>query len=198
MIYSAGTVPDQRGYNRSFIKMEYIIRKAKLEDRGELEKLIAQSARSLSREDYSTEQIEAALSTVFGVDTELIRDETYLVALKAGRLIGCGGWSKRKTLFGGDRFASRDSRELDPAREAAKIRAFFVHPDYARQGIGSAILSTCEREARRFGFRAVELMSTLPGVKLYRASGYVGDTRVEYEIGDGVKIEFVPMRKELK
>lgn len=177
--------------------MNYVIRKALLDDRAAIEALIAESARNLSREDYSERQIEAALKTVFGVDTDLIIDETYFVAESQGKLVGCGGWSKRRTLFGGDRFAGRDSGRLDPEREAAKVRAFFVHPQWARKGIGRALLTKCETEAKAQGFRSLELMSTLPGLRLYRAYGYEALERVEYEMGDGVKIEFVPMRKEL-
>lgn len=178
--------------------MDYIIRKATLDDREAIEHLIVASARNLSLEDYSAQQVEAAILTIFGVDSDLILDGTYFVAESCGTLIGCGGWSRRKTLFGGDQFANRDSGELDPKTEAAKIRAFFVHPEFARKGIGKAILAACESEARACGFRSVELMSTLPGLKLYRACGYEGDERVEYEIQDGVRIEFVPMRKDLQ
>jgi GNAT superfamily N-acetyltransferase len=178
--------------------MDYHIRKATLEDRAALERLIAESARGLSRGDYSEEQIEAAIASVFGVDTDLIRDGTYYVAEAGGEPVGCGGWSKRKTLFGGDRYAARDSGELDPRTEPAKIRAFFVHPGWARRGVAGAILSTCEREARARGFRAVELMATLPGVRLYAARGYEAGGRVAYEVAEGVRVEFVPMRKELK
>jgi GNAT superfamily N-acetyltransferase len=177
--------------------MDYVIRKATLEDRAAIERLIAESARGLSRADYSEPQIEAAIATVFGVDTELIFDGTYFVVESDGALVGCGGWSKRKTLFGGDRYADRDAGQLDPATDAAKIRAFFVHPDWARRGIGRALLAACEREARAQGFRATELMATLPGVRLYAAHGYEGGRRVEYTIGDGVRIAFVPMRKAL-
>ncbi|HVF66971.1 MAG TPA: GNAT family N-acetyltransferase [Pyrinomonadaceae bacterium] len=178
--------------------MDYVIRKARLDDREAIELLIAGSARSLSREDYSERQIESAIRTVFGVDTDLIVDGTYFVAEDSGTLVGCGGWSKRRTLFGGDRFASRDSGGLDPAVDAARVRAFFVHPEYARRGIGRAILSLCESEAKADGFRAIELMATLPGVRLYRACGYEGGERVEYELGDDAVIEFVPMRKQLQ
>jgi GNAT superfamily N-acetyltransferase len=178
--------------------MDYLIRKATLDDRAAIEELIVESARVLSRKDYSDEQIEAAVETVFGVDTSLILDGTYFVAESDGRLLGCGGWSKRKTLFGGDQFASRDASELDPQTEPAKIRAFFIHPESARKGIARAILSKCEAEARACGFRSLELMSTLPGLKLYRACGYEGVERVEYEIGGGVTIQFVPMRKDLR
>jgi GNAT superfamily N-acetyltransferase len=177
--------------------MEYVVRRATLEDRAALERLIAESARGLSRGDYSGEQIEAALASVFGVDTDLIRDGTYYVAEVQGSAVGCGGWSRRRTLFGGDRYAARDPGELDPRTEPAKIRAFFVHPTWARRGVGAALLETCEREAEAHGFRAVELMATLPGVRLYAARGYEAGEQVEYEIAEGVSIEFVPMRKEL-
>ncbi|HEX8150487.1 MAG TPA: GNAT family N-acetyltransferase [Pyrinomonadaceae bacterium] len=177
--------------------MEYRIRRATLGDRAALERLIAESARGLSRGDYSGEQVEAALASVFGVDTDLIHDGTYYVAEAGGEFVGCGGWSKRRTLFGGDRFAARDPGALDPRTEPAKIRAFFVHPGWARRGVAGAILETCEREAKAEGFRALELMATLPGVRLYAARGYAAGEQVEYEIADGVTIEFVPMRKEL-
>jgi GNAT superfamily N-acetyltransferase len=177
--------------------MEYRIRRATLEDRAALERLIAESARGLSRGDYTEAQVEAAVASVFGVDTDLIHDGTYYVAESDGEAVGCGGWSKRRTLFGGDRFAARDSGHLDPSREPAKIRAFFVHPGWARRGVAGAILETCEREATAQGFRSLELMATLPGVPFYAARGYEAGERVEYETADGVKIEFVPMRKEL-
>jgi len=177
--------------------MDYVVRKATLDDRAAIEQLIIESARSLSREDYSEQQIEAALATVFGVDTNLILDGTYFVADREGVLIGCGGWSKRKTLFGGDQYVARDSSKVDPRSEPAKIRAFFVHPAHARKGIARAILAACENEARACGFQSLELMATLPGLRLYRACGYAGEERVEYELVDGVTIEFVPMRKEL-
>ena len=177
--------------------MEYVIRRAELADREAIARLIAQSARGLSRDEYSEPQIEAALQTVFGVDTNLILDGTYFVADSGGRLVGCGGWSKRRTLFGGDQFAERDASQLDPQVEAAKIRAFFIHPECARKGVARAILAACESAARADGFRSLELMATLPGVKLYRACGYAGDERVEYEMGDGLRLGLVPMRKEL-
>jgi GNAT superfamily N-acetyltransferase len=175
--------------------MDYIIRKANLEDRAAIETLIAESARGLSRENYSERQIEAAIAAVFGVDTDLIVDGTYFVVEADNKIVGCGGWSRRKTLFGGDRFAARDLSILDPATEAARIRAFFVHPDYARKGIARAILLECESAARDYGFRSLELMATLPGIKFYEANGYRGDARVEYEIAGGMKMEFLPMRK---
>jgi len=176
--------------------MDFTLRPATLDDRAAIEQLIVESARGLSRADYSDAQIEAAIAAVFGVDTDLIHDGTYFVAEQDGALIGCGGWSKRKTLFGGDQFTGREAGLLDPAHEPAKIRAFFVHPGWARKGVGRALLQRCEAEAQANGFRAVELMATLPGVKLYQACGYAGDRQVVYEAG-GVQIPFLPMRKDL-
>ncbi len=177
--------------------MEYTIRKARLEERPALEQLIALSARALSREDYSEAQIEGAVAKIFGVDTELVADGTYLVVEHAGEAIACGGWSRRRTLFGGDRFAGREAGLLDPASEAAKIRAFFVHPGWARRGVGRALLAACEAQARAAGFHTVELMATLPGVKLYRACGYVPAEQVSYELDANTSIPFVPMYKTL-
>jgi GNAT superfamily N-acetyltransferase len=178
--------------------MDYVLRKATLADRDAIADLIKDSARSLSRADYSDAQIEGAIATVFGVDSNLIIDGTYFVADSAGRLIGCGGWSKRKTLFGGDQYATRDATYLDPETEPAKIRAFFIHPQHARKGIARAILAACEAEAKAARFKSLELMSTLPGIKLYRACGYEGEERVELEVGEGVTIGLAPMRKSLK
>jgi GNAT superfamily N-acetyltransferase len=180
------------------LRMDYIIRKATLADRPAIAQLIEDSARSLSRADYSDAQIEGAIATVFGVDTNLIVDGTYFVAESAGgRLIGCGGWSKRRTLFGGDQYSSRDPGELDPRIEPAKIRAFFIHPEHARKGIARAILTRCEAEARACGFQTLELMSTLPGIKMYQACGYEGEGLIELEVGDGLTIGLMPMRKRL-
>jgi len=173
------------------------LRLATLADKPELERLIARSARELSKGDYTPEQIEGALRGAFGVDTQLINDGTYFVAEAGGKLVGCGGWSKRRTLFGGDARAERDAGELDPATDAAKIRAFFVDPDCARQGIGRALLDRCEAEARRHGFKRCELMGTLPGVRLYRAYGYEGDAPVDYPLAPGLTIRFLPMSKRL-
>jgi N-acetylglutamate synthase-like GNAT family acetyltransferase len=177
------------------LRMSYSIRKATLADRPAMEQLITASARGLSRADYSEQQIEGAIKTVFGVDTNLILDGTYFVADNEGELIGCGGWSRRRTLFGGDQYATRDAAELDPQTEPAKIRAFFIHPDHARKGIARAILARCEAEAKSAGFQSLELMSTLPGIKLYRACGYEELDRVELEVGEGLTIGLAPMRK---
>jgi GNAT superfamily N-acetyltransferase len=162
-----------------------------------LRRLIEQSARELSRDDYRPEQIEGALRGAFGVDSQLVRDGTYFVVEDGAAIVGCGGWSFRSTLFGGDARAGRDAAPLDPATDAAKIRAFFVAPTHARRGIGSLLLDHCEAQARLRGFAAVELMATLPGIKLYAARGYRGTEHVRYDVGGGEYIEFVPMRKQL-
>jgi GNAT superfamily N-acetyltransferase len=173
------------------------LRKATLDDRPALERLIAESARGLSRPDYTDAQIEAALGSAFGVDSELIADGTYFVAEADGRIVGCGGWSRHATLFGGDAQPGRRSDLLDPSRDSARIRAFFVHPQWARRGIGRAILEECEAEALAHGFQSVELLATLPGHRFYRTLGYSGDERVAHELKDGVTIDFIPMRKPL-
>lgn len=175
--------------------MNFQLRLATLDDKPQLEALIARSARLLSQGDYTAEQIEGALRGAFGVDTQLIDDGTYFVAESAGRLVGCGGWSRRRTLFGGDARQERDATPLDPSIDAAKIRAFFIDPDCARQGIGRAILTRCEAAARAQGFTRFELMGTLPGVRLYQAHGYIPGALVEYPVGPGLNIQFIPMTK---
>jgi len=167
-----------------------------MEDREAIKQLIAESARLLSRQHYNDAQIDAAIATVFGVDTDLIEDLTYFVAESSGMLVGCGGWSRRKTLFGGDQYSSRDAGYLNPESEPAKIRAFFIHPDHARKGIARAILARCENEACAHGFRALELMATLPGVEFYKSCGFAERGAFELDLADGVKLELVPMRKE--
>jgi len=157
--------------------------------------LIAASARELSRGDYTPQQVEGALRGAFGTDTQLIRDGTYFVIEVDGELAGCGGWSRRRTLFGGDARPDRDPAELDPAKDAAKIRAFFIHPNFARRGLGTLMLEHCENDAMAHGFSRFELMGTLPGVRLYAARGYQADERIEWPLGDGLVIPFIPMTK---
>lgn len=179
--------------------MSYQIRPATLADIPALESLIARSARELSKADYTPEQIEAALRGAFGVDTQLIRDGTYFVIESGGACIGCGGWSYRRTLFGSDARAERDASALDPQQDAAKIRAFFIDPAHARQGLGQALLEHCESQARAHGFSRCELMATLPGVRLYAARGYVAGELVHYPLGSsGLTIQFVPMGRLLR
>jgi N-acetylglutamate synthase-like GNAT family acetyltransferase len=176
----------------------FTVRKAKLSDQTEIETLISDSVRGLSKDDYNERQIELSIQSVFGVDTELIADETYFVAEANGQIVGCGGWSKRKTLYGASRYEdSRNSEELNPETDSAKIRAFFIHPDFARKGIGTAILEACESAATYYGFRSAEMMSTLPGVKLYAVCGYTGDEQVKIPVGENVDIICIKMSKNL-
>jgi GNAT superfamily N-acetyltransferase len=173
------------------------IRKATLADVPAIEPLIATSARMLGAGDYTAEQIEAALLGVWGVDTEIIRDETYFVGEVENELVLCGGWSRRATLFGGDAYDRRESRLLDPRNDAARIRAFFVHPNWARRGLGSRLLALCEREARAAGFVVAELVATLPGERLYARHGYAATGRRSDTLPGGVSIDSVPMRRTL-
>lgn len=177
--------------------MTWLLRQATPADCDEIRELIARSIRALGAADYSVEQIEGALQGAFGLDSQLISDGTFFVVEGEGRLLGCGGWSYRRTLFGGDARSGRDAGTLDPATDAAKIRAFFIDPAAARRGIGTALLERCETEARRQGFRRAEMMATLPGKRLYEARGYVPGEKVQYPVGPGVTIEFVPMAKTL-
>jgi N-acetylglutamate synthase-like GNAT family acetyltransferase len=152
--------------------MNISIRLATLADVPELQKLIDVSVRGLSVEYYTPNQIASGLTYVFGVDTQLILDETYFVAEVEQQIVGSGGWSKRKTLFGGDQSKSDLDPLLDPELDAARIRAFYVDPHWARKGIGSRILTACEDAASRAGFKQVELVATLPGEPLYSSRGY--------------------------
>ncbi len=178
--------------------MTYTLRTATLEDVPILRGLIRRSIHGLGAGDYSREQIEAALTGAFGVDTALIHDGTYFVIEGGdGMIVACGGWSRRKTLFGGDTRAERDESYLDPARDAAKVRAFFVDPDHARRGLGRMLLERSEADAARAGFRSLELMATLPGQRLYREFGFEPGAEVDYPLPGGLTIRFVPMRKVL-
>jgi GNAT superfamily N-acetyltransferase len=175
------------------------IRRAIPEDIPALAVLIALSVRSLQAGDYSALQMEGALGTVFGVDSRLIADGTYFVAEAAGgggkKIVGCGGWSKRKTLFGGDHGAGREDALLDPALDNARIRAFFVHPDFARRGIGSRILETCEHAATEAGFQGFELGATIAGERLYRERGYRAIERIEKPLVNGASLPIIRMSK---
>jgi len=163
--------------------------------------LIEKSVLELQAGDYSREQMAGALGTYLGVDTQLIADGTYF-AVETGaaaadkQLVGCGGWSRRKTLFGADRRPDRDSSLLDPKADAAKIRAFFVHPDWVRRGIGSRILELCEEAARAEGFTRFEMGATLTGVPLYRRWGYRELERIELPLSNSSSLPIVRMAKE--
>jgi GNAT superfamily N-acetyltransferase len=192
------------------------IRPATSEDVPVLQELIGESVRALQAQDYTPEQREAALQSVFGVDSQLIEDGTYLLAearvsgtdaaaqassegMVAGmpRIAGCGGWSKRQTLYGGDQWTARQDDLLDPALDAAKIRAFFIHPKWARRGLGTKILDACEAAAHAAGFRKYEMGATLTGVKLFSARGYIPMRKIEISIGEGLTLPIVHMEKRV-
>lgn len=174
---------------------EPILRLATPDDRPALEFLLERSVRDLSRDYYSPGQIDAALRAIFGIDGTLIADGTYFTVMVGDRYAACGGWSRRKTLFGGDQAAGRSADLMDPAVDAAKIRAFFVDPAFARRGIASLMMRASEQAALAEGFRALELMATLPGVPLYKALGFVETGTHAERLSDGTIIPFVPMRK---
>jgi len=175
-----------------------------------LQALIDASVRGLQAQDYTPAQIEGALKTVFGVDSQLIADGTYIVAeaipggtepaepvneRAAALVVGCGGWSKRKTLYGGDRWTGREDELLDPQRDAAKIRAFFIHPDWARKGIGGMILEACEAAARASGFTRYEMGATLTGAKLFGVKGYVAVKPISIPLMNGEVLPVIHMEK---
>jgi len=179
--------------------MKYELRLARLEDVPVLDELIARSIHALGAADYTPAQIEAALKGAFGVDTALIRDGTYFVAETRTRdIVACGGWGRRRTLFGSDARAERDESWLDPNSDPAKIRAFFVDPAHARHGIGRAILARCEAEAIRAGFSSFEMMATLPGQRLYEKCGYLPEPAIDHPLPGGLTIRFVPMHKRVR
>jgi predicted N-acetyltransferase YhbS len=161
-----------------------------------IEALIPLSVRSLQAEHYSREQMEGALGTVFGVDTQLIRDGTYFVAEAGGEIVGCGGWSRRKTLFGSDRAKAGEDPQLDPKHDAARIRAFFVHPEWARRGIGSEIMRRSEAAAIAARFHRIEIVATLTGEALYAKFGYAVVERYDVPLANGYRLPVVRMAKQ--
>ncbi len=175
---------------------DYQIRPALPADTPAIAALIDLSVRTLQTNDYSPGQITGALAAVFGVDSQLIADGTYyLVESEGHELVACGGWSKRKTLFGGDQAAIREPELLNPSTDAAKIRAFFVHPDWVRQGIGSLLLRACEEAAFAEGFRRFEMGATLTGIPLYRVHGYVEIEPVNVPLPNGLLLPIMRMFK---
>ena len=178
--------------------MNWNLRLARMDDVPALEELIPLSVRALQAAHYSPAQMEAALGPVFGVDRQLIADGTYFVAEHDGQIVGCGGWSKRKAIFGGDRARPGADELIDPAREPARIRAFFIHPDWARRGIGRAILSACESAIIAAGFPNAELVATLAGEPLYAAFAYGVVERYEVPLPGGLTLPVVKMRKQFQ
>jgi predicted N-acetyltransferase YhbS len=162
-----------------------------------LRELIPISVRALSADVYTLAQIESALAYIFGVDTQLIEDGTYFIAEAEGQIVGCGGWSQRKTLYGGDQSKHEEDPLLDPNVDAARIRAFYVHPDWARRRIGSNIIRACEGAAMQAGFSRMELVATLPGERLYAAMGYSVSEKIDISNPDGEVLPCARMGKTL-
>lgn len=172
------------------------IRLAIPDDIPTLAALIKRSAKALCIKDYTAEQVDAALGGAWAIDTALIDDQTYFVCQVGHQIIGCGGWSKRATLFGGNTYTSRNPELLDPKTDRAKIRAFFVDPGFVGHDVGLSLLNHCEVEARKAGFTSFELMATLTGSRFYRRNGYQGNERVAYPVDQHMKINFIPMTKD--
>lgn len=170
---------------------------ATVEDIPALEALIPLSVRTLQAPWYSAAQMEAALGPVFGVDRQLIADGTYYVIRHEGQIIGAGGWSRRKSLFGGDQGRTAPDPELDPTQDPARIRAFFVHPEWARQRIGRCLLLTCETAIHAAGFRSIDLVATLAGEPLYATAGYAAIKRFDIPLSNGLPLPGVQMSKSL-
>jgi N-acetylglutamate synthase-like GNAT family acetyltransferase len=177
--------------------MRVTIRKATLSDIPTLQTLIPESVRVLLGKYHTLQQIEGALGTVFGVDTRLIQDGTYFVAEAGSDIVGCGGWSRRRTPFGSDNAPKKDDALLDPSVEPARIRAFFVHPAWARQGIGSRIMRACESAARTDGFTRLELVATVTGELLYRRHGFTAIEHFEVPLPNGAELPVIRMSKDL-
>lgn len=173
------------------------LRIATLDDVPALSRLITDSARQLSHGFYSEAEAESAIKYVFGVDTALVQDGTYFVATLDGELAGCGGWSRRNTMYGGDQRPVGSAAFLDPEKDSARIRAFFVAPTAARKGVGRALLVACTSAALNAGFRSLTLMATLPGVPFYAALGFRADEAVVDALPDGTMLRFVRMSKTI-
>jgi GNAT superfamily N-acetyltransferase len=179
------------------------VRKAVADDIPRIKQVIEASVRGLQTQDYSAAQIEGGLQSVYGVDSQLIADGTYFVAETAdvpnapARIVACGGWSKRKTLYGGDQYAGREDALLDPQHDAAKIRAFFVRPECARRGLGTLILEACENAAMAAGFTRLEMGATLSGVPFYRARGYSELENQLVPLGNGERLAIIRMAKKV-
>jgi GNAT superfamily N-acetyltransferase len=180
-------------------ELPLVLRVATEADLPAIGNLIDHSVRVLQAGDYSPIQLEGALGTVFGIDSQLVADETYFViedlSEADSRVVACGGWSRRRTLFGGDRADNRSDGLLDPTVEAAKIRAFFVHPDWARKGLGTAILNACEEAGRKAGFFRFELGATITGERLYSARGYTAVERITVPLSNGTTLPIIRMTK---
>ncbi|WP_307172291.1 GNAT family N-acetyltransferase [Massilia sp. 9096] len=180
------------------MRTDFSLRAATTADIPALQALIARSGIGLSNGFYTPEQAQAITREVFGVDSQLIEDGTYFAIEADARIVACGGWSKRSTAFGGDQHKSAPDRLLDPALDAARIRAFFVDPGMARQGLGSMLMRHCSAQALAAGFTVLELTATMPGVPLYTAHGFAPVHGVNLSLADGrVAVPLTLMRKTI-
>jgi GNAT superfamily N-acetyltransferase len=175
---------------------QFGFRQAARDDIDMLRSVMDASIRILLGAVLSAEEVEASFA-IMGLDTQLIEDGTYYVVEKDGRVAGCGGWSRRATLFGGDHSAGRDAALLDPKADAARVRAMYTHPDFARQGVGRLILGLCEEKAAAEGFTRTELGATMSGLPLYRACGYRELEQLRVETPSGVRVPIVRMGKTI-
>jgi GNAT superfamily N-acetyltransferase len=173
------------------------IRPAQPDDVPALEVLIAASVRELSRGFYTDAQAESGLRYVFGVDSQLIQDQTYFVIEDDAGFAAAGGWSRRRQLFGGDQMKESDDQLLDPATEAARIRAFFVAPRAARRGMARRLYEECVAAATRAGFTRLELVATMPGIPLYRALGFEMGEQYSVALPDGVHLPVARMHRSI-
>jgi GNAT superfamily N-acetyltransferase len=174
----------------------YRVELATLDDMAELSVLMDRAIRELQAPYLSAAEIEASFEFM-GIDTALVRDGTYFKVVEDGAIIGCGGWSRRATLFGGDHTSGRDARRLDPSSEPARVRAMYTHPGHARRGIGRAVLEACEAAARAEGFRTLELAGTVAGQPLYLAWGFVDVEPIHIVSSRGVPLVFARMTRQI-
>ena len=177
--------------------VEVRIRRATAADVALLHALIEASVRGLQTNDYTPAEIEGALGHALGLDSQLVQDGTYFIAEVGGEMVASGGWSYRATLCGSDGMTGREPASLDPAKDAAKIRAIFVHPAWARKGLGTLMLAHCEHEAQEAGFRRLEMGSTLTGAPLYRLRGYEEKERIAIQLPNGEALPIIRMAKNL-
>ena len=177
--------------------MNWPLRLARDEDAPDLERLIVHVTRTSLARCYSQAQLAVALGPVFGLDRQFIRDGTYFVVENAGEIIACGGWSKRLAVYGGDHERAGADAELNPAMDAARVRAFFVHPNWERRGIGRVLLEASEAAIRKAGFQRIELAATLAGEALYARHGYTVAERYDAPMPGGMTIAVVRMTKSL-
>jgi GNAT superfamily N-acetyltransferase len=173
------------------------MRKATEADRAAIERVMRESTAALGAAFYDPRQLASAIRFITILDLDLVRDQSYFVVEDDSGIVACGGWSSRRKLFTGGGAAGDDAARLDPATEAARIRAMFVHPSAARRGLGRWILEASEEEARSASFGRAELMATLPGAPLYRACGYETMEETTLLLGDGVRLPAARMEKRL-